>query len=108
MFIEKLLQLMAEKKASDIFFSVGSPIMIKIQGNIMPVNPQLMDAEAIKKIIYEFLTPTQIATFEKDLELNLSKPMPGLFRSIRPAWNDFNLRDLAGWFRRYLMSALLF
>ncbi len=78
MFIEKLLQLMAEKKASDIFFSVGSPIMIKIQGNIMPVNPQVMDAETVKKIIYEFLTPAHIATFEKDLELNLSKPMPGI------------------------------
>lgn len=24
-----------------------------------------------------------------------AKPYPGLFRSIRPAWNDFNLRDLA-------------
>jgi glutamine amidotransferase len=24
-----------------------------------------------------------------------TKPLPGLFRSIRPAWNDFNLRDLA-------------
>ena len=23
-------------------------------------------------------------------------PRPGLFRSIRPAWNDFNLRDLVG------------
>ena len=78
MFIEKLLQLMAEKKASDIFISVGSPIMIKIQGNIMPVNPQVMDAEQTKKIVYEMLTPAQIATFEKDLELNLSKPMPGL------------------------------
>ena len=24
-----------------------------------------------------------------------NRPTPGLFRSIRPAWNDFNLRDLA-------------
>jgi glutamine amidotransferase len=24
-----------------------------------------------------------------------TRPQPGLFRSIRPAWNDFNLRDLA-------------
>ena len=24
-----------------------------------------------------------------------ARPRPGLFRSIRPAWNDFNLRDLA-------------
>ena len=78
MFIEKLLQLMAEKKASDIFLSSGSPIMIKIQGVMMPVNPTVMDAEQTKKIIYEMLTPAQIATFEKDLELNLSKPMPGI------------------------------
>jgi len=25
-----------------------------------------------------------------------TRAVPGLFRSIRPAWNDFNLRDLAG------------
>ena len=78
MFIEKLLQLMAEKKASDIFISAGSPISIKIMGTIMPVNPALMDAEQTKKIIYEMLTPKQIETFEKDQELNFSKPMPGL------------------------------
>src|SRR4051812_47257368 len=78
MFIEKLLQLMAEKKASDIFISAGSPISIKIQGTIMPVNPQGMDAEATRKICYEMLTPRQIETFGKDQELNFSKPMPGL------------------------------
>lgn len=32
-----------------------------------------------------------------------SRPAPGLFRSIRPAWNDFNLRDLAA----HLESPLL-
>ncbi len=78
MFIEKLLQLMAEKKASDIFISAGSPISIKISGSIMPVNPQSMDAEMAKKIVYEMLTPAQVATFEKDQELNFSKPMVGL------------------------------
>ncbi len=78
MFIEKLLQLMAEKKASDIFISAGSPISIKIQGNIMPVNPQAMDAETTRKIAYEMLTPNQIAALERDLELNFSRPMAGL------------------------------
>jgi len=78
MFIEKLLNIMAEKKASDIFISSGSPISIKIQGTIMPVNPAPMDPEQTKKIVYEMLTPQQIALFEKDLELNFSKPMPGL------------------------------
>ncbi len=78
MFIEKLLQLMAEKKASDIFISAGSPISMKITGSIMPVNPQVMDAETCKKIIYEMLTPAQIETFEREQELNFSKPMPPL------------------------------
>jgi twitching motility protein PilU len=78
MFIEKLLQLMAEKKASDIFISSGSPISIKILGTIVPVNPQPMDPEQTKKIVYEMLTPQQIELFERDLELNFSKPVPGL------------------------------
>jgi twitching motility protein PilU len=78
MFIEKLLQLMAEKKASDIFISAGSPISIKIQGNLIAVNPAIMDAEQTKKIVYEMLSATQIATFEKEQELNFSKPMAGL------------------------------
>jgi twitching motility protein PilU len=78
MFIEKLLQLMAEKKASDIFLSAGSPISIKINGQIMAVNPQIMDGEATKKVAYEMLTPAQIERFEKELELNFSKPVPGV------------------------------
>src|SRR5437762_2120114 len=78
MFIEKLLNIMAEKKASDIFISSGSPISIKINGTIMPVNPAPMDPEQTKKIIYEMLTPEQIEIFEKTQELNFSKPMPGL------------------------------
>src|SRR5258707_14803752 len=78
MFIEKLLQIMAEKKASDIFISAGPPISIKIQGNIMPVNPQPVDAEMTKKIAYEMLTPKQVETFEKEQELNFSKPTAGL------------------------------
>jgi len=78
MFIEKLLQLMSEKKASDIFISAGSPLSIKINGTIMPVNPAPMDAEQTKKIAFEMLTPRQIETFEKDRELNFAKPMPGI------------------------------
>src|SRR6476469_9267506 len=78
MFIEKLLHLMAEKKASDIFVSAGSPISIKINGTIMPVNPAPMDAAQKKKIIYEPLTPAQIETFEQTQQLNFSKPLAGL------------------------------
>lgn len=69
---DKLLQLMADKNASDIFVSAGIPIHIKIQGTTMPVNQQIMDPPTIKAMAYEILTPEQIQTIEKTKELNFS------------------------------------
>jgi len=34
-----------------------------------------------------------------------ARPVPGLFRSLRPAWNDFNLRDLAAQIDSHLFLA---
>ena len=50
MIITPLLQLAAEKKASDLFLSVGAPISIKINGVTMPVNAQKLDADSTKRI----------------------------------------------------------
>ena len=74
----KLFELMAQKNASDIFVSAGSPITIKINGNSVPVNPQVMNGEDTRKLFYEILKPHQIERFEKELELNLSKPIEGI------------------------------
>lgn len=80
--MKRLFQLMAEKKASDIFMSVSSPINIKINGVAVPVNQQVMDSETITKLLYEVLTEKQIKEFEETLELNTAFAMPpiGSFR----------------------------
>ncbi|KAF4533628.1 hypothetical protein B566_EDAN005675 [Ephemera danica] len=72
MILDKLFQLMAEKEASDIFISAGTPIHIKIQGNTVPVNQQTMLPAMIEKIAYELMSPEQIKTFEETMEMNLS------------------------------------
>ncbi|HZV55251.1 MAG TPA: PilT/PilU family type 4a pilus ATPase [Rhodocyclaceae bacterium] len=72
MILDKLFHLMAEKNASDIFVSAGAPISIKIHGNCIPINQQVMDPPTIQRMAYEILTPDQIAGFEADRELNLS------------------------------------
>ncbi len=72
MIFDKLFQLMAEKKASDIFVSCGAPIHIKLQGTAVPINQQVMDAETIQRMAYEMLTPEQITHFEEEKEINLS------------------------------------
>lgn len=73
-----LLQLAAEKQASDLFFSVGAPVNIKIEGTSMPVNSQLLDADIIKRIAYELMSPKQIAEFESQLEMNFSFRLDGV------------------------------
>ncbi len=76
--LTRLFELMAQKKASDLFVSAGAPIHIKINGNSVPVNPQVMSAEDTKKVCYEILKPHQIERYEKDLELNFSMPLEGV------------------------------
>ena len=78
MIFEKLFQLMAEKQASDIFVTAGAPIHIKIQGQTMPINQQVMDHAMIKKMLYELISPEQAEHFNRHKELNVSRGVTGL------------------------------
>ena len=78
MIVTPLLQLAASKQASDLFFSVGAPVNIKIDGICMPVNAQAMDADVIKRIAYEMMSKQQIADFETYMEMNFSLRVEGI------------------------------
>ena len=80
--MKRLFQLMAEKKASDIFLTVNAPINIKIGGNAMPVNQTLLTADSVKTLLYEVLNERQIREFEEEMELNTAFTMEavGTFR----------------------------
>ncbi len=73
MFVTPLYKLMAEKQASDLFFTAGAPIQIKINGVVMPINSQLLDAEQCKKICYELMNEAQIKEFESTHEMNFAQ-----------------------------------
>jgi len=76
--MKRLFQLMAEKKASDIFLSVGAPINIKINGVAMPVNQTVLNADAVKQLLYEVLNEKQIKEYEDEMELNTAFAMDGI------------------------------
>jgi twitching motility protein PilU len=80
--MKRLFQLMAEKKASDIYLSVGAPINIKINGNVMPINQQLMDSATVRGLLYEVVNDVQKRDYEGTLELNTGFTFPsvGSFR----------------------------
>src|SRR5687767_1593054 len=76
--MKKLFQIMADKKASDIFISVGAPINIKINGNAVPINQSLMTAESVQQLLYEVLNERQIKEFEEEMELNTAYNLTGV------------------------------
>ena len=76
--MKRLFQLMSEKKASDIFLSVGAPINIKINGVAMPVNQAVLNADAVKQLLYEVLTERQIREYEEEMELNTAYALEGV------------------------------
>src|SRR5260221_2181357 len=76
--MKRLFQLMAEKKASDIFLSVGAPINIKINGNILPINQQMMDSATVRGLLYEVIDDRQKRDYEGTLELNTGFTFPGV------------------------------
>lgn len=73
MFVTPLFKLMAEKQASDLFFTAGAPIQIKINGTVMPVNNQRLNPDQVKQICYELMTPEQIKEFEEVYEMNFAR-----------------------------------
>ena len=91
MAMKRLLELMAEKKASDIFISCGAPISIKINGVTMPINQQIVTPDTVRALMKEILTERQLADFEENFELNTSYPMRGL-GSFRISARRFSMR----------------
>ena len=76
--MKRLFQIMADKKASDIFLSVGAPINIKINGVAVPVNQAIMTAQTVQQLLYEVLTERQIKEYEEEMELNTAFSIEGI------------------------------
>jgi twitching motility protein PilU len=81
--IKPLLKLMAERKASDLFFTSNSPVKIKIEGLIHPINKQVLSAETVRDIAYSLMGAEQLEHFQNELEIDfaISEPGVGRFRA---------------------------
>ena len=80
MAMDRLFQLMKEKHASDMFFAANSPVHIKINGNLIPINQQKLEPENVLALLAEIATPAQMALLERDNELNMGISVANLGR----------------------------
>jgi len=75
-----LFKLMVDRGASDLFFTSNAPIKIKIQGQIFPINKQVLPPAAVRTICFGLMTPEQIVYFQRELEIDFALSEPGLGR----------------------------
>lgn len=80
MVMERLFQLMKEKHASDMFFAINSPIHLKINGNLIPINQQKMDNANILSMLHEVVSDEHMAELDHHNELNIGIGAPGIGR----------------------------
>ena len=67
--MERILRLMSEKKASDVYLSARSPALIKINGLCIPINNQLLAADSIPKLLAEVLPAKRLEELTETGEL---------------------------------------
>ena len=76
--MEKILRLMVDKKASDVYLSANSPAMIKINGQAIPINAQILPPDAPRTLLAEVLPPQRIEELVEIGELNMALPIEGV------------------------------
>jgi len=67
---EKLIKIMVEKKASDLFLTLGLPPCIKLNGAVVPISKQKLSQQSCEELVLSTMSEEQRAEFYRDKELN--------------------------------------
>ncbi|MBN8429381.1 PilT/PilU family type 4a pilus ATPase [Microbulbifer salipaludis] len=70
--IERLLQLVTEKGASDLFITAGVPASIKLHGKIVPVSTSPLTPEKAREMVVGIMNDRQKKEFAETKELNFA------------------------------------
>jgi twitching motility protein PilT len=78
--VDDLLKVMVEKNASDLHICVGVPPILRIDGQLIPMNIEKMTAQDTIRLMYDIISDEQIQRFENTLELDFSYSLAKLSR----------------------------
>ncbi|MCH7744358.1 MAG: PilT/PilU family type 4a pilus ATPase [Proteobacteria bacterium] len=90
---DKLLKVVLEQKASDLFITAGLPPSIKVDGRMMPMSKTALTPDQAREIVHSTMSEAQIQEFEEERECNFAihSPTVGRFRV-----SAFYQRNFAG------------
>jgi twitching motility protein PilU len=78
--MEKILRLMSEKRASDVYLSAASPVQMKLNGVCTPITPQPLPIDGPLQLLSEVVSAEQLQEFHSSGELNIAIPLSGAGR----------------------------
>ncbi len=76
--MDRVLRLMAEKSASDVYISANTPVLIKINGQMLQLSDQPLTPMQPRQLLTEVLTPAQLQELEDTGELNVGVGISGV------------------------------
>ena len=90
---DKLLKVVVEQGASDLFITAGLPPSIKVSGRMMPLAKTPLTPEQAREMVHSTMTEGQVQEFEAERECNFAihSPVAGRFRV-----SAFYQRNFAG------------
>ena len=102
--ITPYLHLLRDKNGSDLFFTVGAPVKVKIEGSINSVGKTQLSGELTEAAAFGIMNEKQIQTFEDTMECDFAIALPD--KSARYRVNVFRQRGEVGMVLRRIPSEI--
>ena len=77
---DSLFKVMVEVKASDMYISIGSYPMLKVDGQSLPVEEEVVSPKNISELKKELLSEDLLAKYERENEVDFTFSFPGIGR----------------------------
>ncbi|HVP39990.1 MAG TPA: type IV pilus twitching motility protein PilT [Candidatus Saccharimonadales bacterium] len=95
--IDEIFKLIKEQGASDLHVAAGAPPMIRLNGELQPVEPEPLTADLVEDLLLEIMREEVRAEFQRENSVDFSYEVPGV---VRMRANIYRHRDgLAAAFR---------
>jgi twitching motility protein PilU len=78
--LSTFLQSMARQKGSDLFITVGAPVMMKVSGKLNKLTDITLKPDQARNLVLSVMTPGQREEFEKTHECNFAIGLQGVGR----------------------------
>ncbi|MCL4526124.1 MAG: PilT/PilU family type 4a pilus ATPase [Gammaproteobacteria bacterium] len=78
--LDDLLVLMVEKNGSDLYLTVGSPPVMKVDGRTVAVGTEMLKPGQVLNLAKEILGMERLQEFQHEKEINMAISVPGVGR----------------------------